>query len=258
MAILSGLERVLGRRLRLARARLTSAERVSETTSAGAATRPSRGPASRLLPPTNYYGGKAPLAPWTASLLPPHRTCVGPFGGSRVLLAGHSEGGHAALWAAELAPSCAPELQVGGAAALAPGADLPTLVRLAGSRPAGLASAATYLVVAWSDTYHLPPRPCLCCCPPAAPRSPGSAQAAWTSWRPARRWRRCAPPTCCGGSVAGAAGAQHPRAPGHPGPAAAGPGHRRRAGRAVPAGCLANRPKLTPRRAIKWIRSVIC
>jgi pimeloyl-ACP methyl ester carboxylesterase len=75
----------------------------------------------------------------------------------RVLLAGHSEGGHAALWAAELAPAYAPELQVAGAAALAPGADLAALVRLAGARPAGLASAAMYLVVAWSDAYHLPP-----------------------------------------------------------------------------------------------------
>jgi len=74
----------------------------------------------------------------------------------RVLLAGHSEGGHAALWAAELAPSYAPELQVGGAAGLAPGADLATLLRLAGDRPAPLTSAAMLLVAAWSDAYHLP------------------------------------------------------------------------------------------------------
>jgi pimeloyl-ACP methyl ester carboxylesterase len=73
-----------------------------------------------------------------------------------VLLAGHSEGGHAALWAAELAAAYAPELQVGGAAALAPGADLPALVRLAGDRPAPLTSAAMLLVAAWADAYHLP------------------------------------------------------------------------------------------------------
>jgi alpha-beta hydrolase superfamily lysophospholipase len=85
------------------------------------------------------------------------RQLTGASAGSRVLLAGHSEGGHAALWAAELAAAYAPELQVVGAAALAPGADLPTLVRLAGDRPAGLASAAMYLVAAWSDAYHLPP-----------------------------------------------------------------------------------------------------
>jgi alpha-beta hydrolase superfamily lysophospholipase len=85
------------------------------------------------------------------------RQLPGTGASGRVVLAGHSEGGHAALWAAELAPAYAPELQVVGAAALAPGADLPTLVRLAGARPAGLASAAMYLVVAWSDAYHLPP-----------------------------------------------------------------------------------------------------
>jgi alpha-beta hydrolase superfamily lysophospholipase len=85
------------------------------------------------------------------------RQLPGAGAGGRVLLAGHSEGGHAVLWAAELADAYAPELQVVGAAALAPGADLPTLLRLAGAHPAGLASAAMYLVVAWSDAYHLPP-----------------------------------------------------------------------------------------------------
>jgi pimeloyl-ACP methyl ester carboxylesterase len=85
------------------------------------------------------------------------RQLPGAGAGGRVLLAGHSEGGHAALWAAELAHPYAPELQLGGVAALAPGADLPELVRLAGARPAGLASAAMYLVVAWSDAYQLPP-----------------------------------------------------------------------------------------------------
>jgi acetyl esterase/lipase len=44
--------------------------------------------------------------------------------GGRVVLAGHSEGGHAALWAAELARAYAPELQILGVAAAAPGAEL--------------------------------------------------------------------------------------------------------------------------------------
>jgi DNA adenine methylase len=39
-----------------------------------------------VLPPTNYYGGKARLAPWIASLLPPHRTYVEPFAGSAAVL----------------------------------------------------------------------------------------------------------------------------------------------------------------------------
>jgi DNA adenine methylase len=39
-----------------------------------------------LPPPTNYYGGKARLAPWIASLLPVHRTYVEPFAGSAAVL----------------------------------------------------------------------------------------------------------------------------------------------------------------------------
>jgi DNA adenine methylase len=37
-------------------------------------------------PPTNYYGGKARLAPWIASLLPTHRTYVEAFAGSAAVL----------------------------------------------------------------------------------------------------------------------------------------------------------------------------
>ena len=45
-----------------------------------------------------------------------------------VVVAGHSQGGRAALIAAEIAPEYAPELELVGAVALAPGAELPTLV----------------------------------------------------------------------------------------------------------------------------------
>ena len=41
---------------------------------------------------------------------------------------GHSQGGHAALWAGMLAPTYAPELQIDGVAALAPASNLPGLV----------------------------------------------------------------------------------------------------------------------------------
>jgi alpha-beta hydrolase superfamily lysophospholipase len=85
------------------------------------------------------------------------RQLPGAGASGRVLLAGHSEGGHAALWAAELAATYAPELQVRGGVALAPGADLAALVRLAGDRPATVTSAAMLLVAAWSDAYRLPP-----------------------------------------------------------------------------------------------------
>jgi DNA adenine methylase len=39
-----------------------------------------------MRPPTNYYGAKARLAPWIASLLPPHRTYLEPFAGSAAVL----------------------------------------------------------------------------------------------------------------------------------------------------------------------------
>ena len=44
-----------------------------------------------------------------------------------VVLAGHSQGGAAVLWASEIAASYAPELDVVGAVSLAPGAELPAL-----------------------------------------------------------------------------------------------------------------------------------
>jgi pimeloyl-ACP methyl ester carboxylesterase len=76
--------------------------------------------------------------------------------GGRVVLAGHSEGGHAVLWAAELARAYAPELQVLGVAATAPGAELATTLELSRFRPAAITSGAMLIVVAWSDAYRLP------------------------------------------------------------------------------------------------------
>jgi acetyl esterase/lipase len=76
----------------------------------------------------------------------------------RVMLAGHSEGGHAVLWAAELARSYAPELQVLGVAATAPGAELATTLRLARFRPAAITSGAMLIVAAWGDAYRVPPQ----------------------------------------------------------------------------------------------------
>jgi acetyl esterase/lipase len=75
----------------------------------------------------------------------------------RVVLAGHSEGGHAVLWAAELARSYAPELQVLGVAATAAGAELATILRLARFRPAAITSGAMLIVAAWGDAYRVPP-----------------------------------------------------------------------------------------------------
>jgi secretory lipase len=74
----------------------------------------------------------------------------------RVVLDGHSEGGHAVLWAAELAGAYAPELQVLGVAASAPGAELAATLKTATDRPTTVTSGAMYIVVAWSDAYRLP------------------------------------------------------------------------------------------------------
>jgi predicted esterase len=69
----------------------------------------------------------------------------------RVVLAGFSEGGHAVLWAAELARGYAPELQVLGVAAAAPWAELAASLQTGGS---GLVALTP--VVAWSDAYRVP------------------------------------------------------------------------------------------------------
>lgn len=74
----------------------------------------------------------------------------------RVVLDGHSEGGHAVLWAAELAGAYAPELQVLGVAASAPGAELAATLKTVTDRPTTVTSGAMYIVVAWSDAYRLP------------------------------------------------------------------------------------------------------
>ena len=78
--------------------------------------------------------------------------------GSRVALLGHSQGGHAVLWAAELAPTYAPELEIAGAVAAAPAGDLvaiATAIRRQGApdidRLIGL-----QIVSVWHELYGLP------------------------------------------------------------------------------------------------------
>lgn len=68
---------------------------------------------------------------------------------------GHSQGGHAALWSAEIAAEYSPELQVLGAAALSPAADPPLLARemTSGSSRALLSVLISWVLVPYSDTY---------------------------------------------------------------------------------------------------------
>lgn len=65
---------------------------------------------------------------------------------------GHSQGGHAALWAGMLAPSYAPDVGVVGVAALAPASDLPALVGEIRHTLYGRVLAA-YILTAYSEIY---------------------------------------------------------------------------------------------------------
>jgi acetyl esterase/lipase len=77
--------------------------------------------------------------------------------GRRLVVAGHSEGGHAALWAGQLAHSYAPELELRGVVASAPGANLQAIFSL---RASAAQTALNVLRLAgdWQLVYGLPPR----------------------------------------------------------------------------------------------------
>jgi len=73
----------------------------------------------------------------------------------RVMIWGHSQGGHATLWAGELADQYAPELEVAGVAALSAAAD-PLLMaeRVTGSAEGPLTDLITsFVLVPYSDEY---------------------------------------------------------------------------------------------------------
>lgn len=65
---------------------------------------------------------------------------------------GHSQGGHAALWSSELAPSYAPELKLVGVAAAAPAIELAMLFKDDRSTSAGQVFTALALL-SWSNVY---------------------------------------------------------------------------------------------------------
>ena len=83
--------------------------------------------------PTTYVGiaeGHAVLDSVRAAAQLPGVGRLGP-----VVIAGHSQGGGAALWAAQLARSYAPDLDLRGVVALAPAAEFTTIVKALGERP---------------------------------------------------------------------------------------------------------------------------
>jgi pimeloyl-ACP methyl ester carboxylesterase len=75
--------------------------------------------------------------------------------GSRFVVAGHSEGGMAALFAASLAPAWAPELKLLGVAAFAPASHLDLLVTFMHTYDRALEAAefGSLLVAAYAQTY---------------------------------------------------------------------------------------------------------
>jgi pimeloyl-ACP methyl ester carboxylesterase len=73
--------------------------------------------------------------------------------GAKVIIAGHSQGGHAALWAASLAPKYTPELKVRGTVAFAPANHIGEQVALARSlaSPGGGTTALGSLILRGAD-----------------------------------------------------------------------------------------------------------
>lgn len=75
--------------------------------------------------------------------------------GGRYALWGQSQGGHAALFAGQIARSYAPELQLVGVAAAAPPTDLATIIKADIGSPAGNI-IASYALLSWSRLYGTP------------------------------------------------------------------------------------------------------
>src|SRR5262249_30054260 len=71
---------------------------------------------------------------------------------NKVVVWGHSQGGHAALWAGIIAPTYAPDLNIYGIAAIAPASDLKALVGHVKDTLEGKILAA-YILTAYSETY---------------------------------------------------------------------------------------------------------
>ena len=70
----------------------------------------------------------------------------------RVVVWGHSQGGHAALWTAALAPTYAPDVKLAGVAAAAPATDLPALLAAAQGSTVGKIMSS-FVIRAYSETY---------------------------------------------------------------------------------------------------------
>src|SRR3954447_18679745 len=76
--------------------------------------------------------------------------------GKRFAISGHSQGGHAALWGASLAPKYTPELKLQGTVAFAPASHISELVSLVGTQhqPGGGLSSEAGLVIRGVDDFN--------------------------------------------------------------------------------------------------------
>jgi len=83
------------------------------------------------------------------------RALVGDSAGNEFVIWGYSQGGHAAVWAGEIAAEYAPELAIAGIAAIAPATELATLFEDDLGTPAGQGLTALTLV-SWSRVYGHP------------------------------------------------------------------------------------------------------
>lgn len=83
------------------------------------------------------------------------RHLLGTVASERLVLWGHSQGGQAALFAAQLAPEYAPELHLLATAVAAPATDLASLMRADIGDLSGV-SIASYAFSAYADVYGVP------------------------------------------------------------------------------------------------------
>ena len=74
--------------------------------------------------------------------------------GNRLLLWGHSQGGHASLWAGQTQEAYAPEFLLVGIAAISPPTDLPAV--LEGMDPTAKGILTAYVLQSWSHVYGVP------------------------------------------------------------------------------------------------------
>ena len=80
---------------------------------------------------------------------------AGPTLSDQSVIWGHSQGGHAALWAGQLAPQYAPELQIKGIAAISPASDPLALAAGVAKNPGALGATlgVSFVATAYARTY---------------------------------------------------------------------------------------------------------